>query len=134
MCGLPDVLYVDHGTDFTSHHLAQTAKYLHFQIIYSTIARPQARGKVERIFGTLNTELLADLPGYLTRGQRHPEPVLTLPELDTAIGEFTETSGWTNSGGWVGILTAIAAWYASFAGVTNFTYGRAMVPVVPLGR
>ena len=88
MCGLPDVLYVDHGTDFTSHHLAQTAKDLHFQIIYSTIARPQGRGKIERIFGTINTELLADLPGYLTRGQRHPEPVLTLSELDTAIGEF----------------------------------------------
>ena len=88
MCGLPDVLYVDHGTDFTSHHLAQTAKELHFQIIYSTIARPQGRGKIERIFGTINTELLADLPGYLTRGQRHPKPALTLPELDTAIGEF----------------------------------------------
>ena len=88
MCGLPDVLYVDHGTDFTSHHLAQTTKELHFQIIYSTIARPQGRGKIERIFGTINTELLAELPGYLTRGQRHPEPVLTLPELDTAIGEF----------------------------------------------
>ena len=88
MCGLPDVLYVDHGTDFTSHHLAQTANELHFQIIYSTIARPQGRGKIERIFGTINTELLAELPGYLTRGQRHPEPVLTLPELDTAIGEF----------------------------------------------
>ena len=88
MCGLPDVLYVDHGTDFTSHHLAQTANELHFQIIYSTIARPQGRGKIERIFGTINTELLAELPGYLTRGQRHPEPELTLPELDSVIGEF----------------------------------------------
>ncbi|HLR84177.1 MAG TPA: acetate uptake transporter [Nocardioidaceae bacterium] len=60
--------------------------------------------------------------------------LLTITYVLLAIGEFTETSGWTNSGGWVGILTAIAAWYASFAGVTNFTYGRAMVPVVPLGR
>ena len=52
------MLYVDHGTDFTSHHLAQAARDLHFEIIFSTVARPQGRGKIERFFGTLNTELL----------------------------------------------------------------------------
>ncbi|MBG6182038.1 putative transposase [Arthrobacter sp. CAN_A1] len=88
MCGIPDVLYVDHATDFTSDHLSQTGKDLHFEIIYSTVARPQGRGKIERFFGTVNTELLAELPGYLTDGQRHPEPVLTLPELDQAVGTF----------------------------------------------
>lgn len=88
MCGIPDVLYVDHGPDFTSGHLAQTARDLHFEIIYSTVARPQGRGKIERIFGTLNTELLAELPGYITDGHRHPTPVLTLAELDAAIGAF----------------------------------------------
>ena len=60
-------LYVDHGSDFTSNHLAQTAKDLHFEIIYSTIARPQGRGKIERFFGSVNTELLTELPGHLTR-------------------------------------------------------------------
>jgi len=35
-------------------------------------------------------------------------------------------------GGWVGLLTALAAWYASFAGVANFTFGREIVPVRPL--
>lgn len=88
MCGIPDVLYVDHGPDFTSGHLAQTARDLHFEIIYSTIARPQGRGKIERIFGTINTELLTELPGYITEGHRHPAPVLTLAELDAAIGAF----------------------------------------------
>lgn len=88
MCGIPEVLYVDHGSDFTSHHLTQTAKDLHFEITYSTIARPQGRGKIERFYGTVNTELLAELPGHLTRGHRHPAPVLTLKELDTSIGRF----------------------------------------------
>lgn len=92
MCGIPDLLYVDHGTDFTSHHLAQTARDLHFEIIYSAVARPQGRGKIERIFDTLNTELLADLPGHLATGHRHPEPVLTLPELDNAIATFISTA------------------------------------------
>ena len=34
-------------------------------------------------------------------------------------------------GGWVGIVTAAAALYASFAGVTKFTHGRDLLPVGP---
>jgi len=37
-------------------------------------------------------------------------------------------------GGYVGIATAIAAWYASFATVLNSTFGRVLAPVVPLRR
>ena len=37
-------------------------------------------------------------------------------------------------GGWVGLATAAAAWYASFAAVTNSTFGRTVLPVVPLNR
>jgi succinate-acetate transporter protein len=38
------------------------------------------------------------------------------------------------AGGWVGLATAAAAWYASFAVVTNTTFGRAVLPVRPLRR
>jgi succinate-acetate transporter protein len=37
-------------------------------------------------------------------------------------------------GGWLGLATAAAAWYASFAAVTNSTFGRTVMPVVPLRR
>jgi uncharacterized protein len=37
-------------------------------------------------------------------------------------------------GGYVGIATAIAAWYASFAAVLNSTFGRVLAPVFPLNR
>jgi succinate-acetate transporter protein len=37
-------------------------------------------------------------------------------------------------GGYVGIATAIAAWYASFAAVLNSTFGRVLAPVFPLSR
>jgi succinate-acetate transporter protein len=37
-------------------------------------------------------------------------------------------------GGWIGVATAVAAWYASFAAVINSTFGRVMLPVVPLRR
>jgi succinate-acetate transporter protein len=38
------------------------------------------------------------------------------------------------AGGWVGLATAVAAWYASFAAVTNSTFGRIVLPVRPLRR
>ena len=38
----------------------------------------------------------------------------------------------TKAGGWVGIATAVVAWYASFAAVTNSTFGRTVLPVRPL--
>jgi uncharacterized protein len=48
------------------------------------------------------------------------------------IGAAADSSGTTKLGGWVGLATAVAAWYASFAAVTNFTFGREVVPVRPL--
>jgi uncharacterized protein len=37
-------------------------------------------------------------------------------------------------GGWIGLATAVAAWYASFAEVTNATFKRTVLPVRPLSR
>ncbi len=88
ICGIPDTLYVDHGSDFTSTHIAQVAADLRMHLIHSTVARPQGRGKIERLFGTLNTELLADLPGRLVGGKPVSPPRLTLSDLDASIGVF----------------------------------------------
>jgi succinate-acetate transporter protein len=45
------------------------------------------------------------------------------------IGEAKGTESIVKAGGWIGIATAIAAWYASFASVTNKTFGRIVLPV-----
>jgi uncharacterized protein len=45
------------------------------------------------------------------------------------IGETNGTDSIVKAGGWIGIATAIAAWYASFASVTNKTFGRIVMPV-----
>lgn len=42
--------------------------------------------------------------------------------------------GWTAVGGWLGIATAIVAFYTSFAGVVNTTWEREVLPVYPLNR
>jgi uncharacterized protein len=50
------------------------------------------------------------------------------------IGNANESDGLVEAGGWFGLATAVAAWYASFAAVTNSTFGRTVLPVKPLGR
>jgi putative transposase len=47
VCGFPDGLLVDHVSDFTSTHLEQGAVDLRKRLIFSAIARPQGRGKLE---------------------------------------------------------------------------------------
>ena len=74
MHGIPDVLYVDHGSDFTSDHIEQVAAALRIELIHSTVGRPQGRGKVERFFGTINTELLPGLAGHLVEGSPQARP------------------------------------------------------------
>ncbi len=50
------------------------------------------------------------------------------------IGNSGADDSIVKAGGWVGLATALAAWYASFAAVTNSTFGRTVLPVVPLKR
>ncbi|WP_151083690.1 acetate uptake transporter [Nocardioides cynanchi] len=57
--------------------------------------------------------------------------LLTITFLLLAWGEFATSTGITKTGGYVGLLTALAAWYASFAGVTAFTHQRQIAPVGP---
>jgi uncharacterized protein len=45
------------------------------------------------------------------------------------IGNAADNDTIVHIGGWLGIATAIAAWYASFASVTNKTFGRVVLPV-----
>ena len=59
--------------------------------------------------------------------------LLTITFLVLAWGEFATSTGIHHLGGYIGMLTALAAWYASFAGVTAFTYKRPLVPTAPRG-
>ena len=47
-------------------------------------------------------------------------------------GTHSAINGTIKLGGYVGIATAIAAWYALFAAVINSTFGRVVLPVFPL--
>ena len=109
--GIPDLLYVDHGSDFTSIHLDQVAANLRFQLVHSAVARPQGRGKVERLFGTVNTEVLCDLPGYLAAGKTPTPPKLSLAELDAAVATYFIETYNTRLHGETGVAPNVA-WIA----------------------
>ena len=65
--------------------------------------------------------------------------LLALTYIALTIGFFAESvtdfaansNGWIHLGGWLGLLTAVAAWYASFAAVVNTTFKRVVMPVFP---
>jgi uncharacterized protein len=60
--------------------------------------------------------------------------LLAVTFLLLGIGDAGGNESITKLGGYVGLATAAAAWYASFAVVTNSTFGRTMLPVRPLSR
>jgi len=60
--------------------------------------------------------------------------LLTVTFIFLAIGATGGDASTTHIGGYVGLATAVAAWYASFGGVVNSTFGRAVVPLFPAKR
>ena len=66
--------------------------------------------------------------------------LLTITFIFLGIGNsaLSGTLNTTNTaikvGGYVGLVTAVVAWYAAAAGVINDTWGRPLLPVFPLTR
>ncbi len=54
---------------------------------------------------------------------------LELTEIVLFIGNFTANSTTIKVGGYVGVVTALCAWYTSAAGVSNGMGGRLRFPV-----
>ena len=86
VCGIPDCLYVDNGSDFVSKHLEQVAVDLKMRLVFSTPGKPQGRGKIERFSRTVNEMFLCDLEGYTRRGRR--KPTLTIDQLERQFRTF----------------------------------------------
>jgi len=89
ICGVPEILYTDHGSDFTSHHIEEVCASLKIQLIFSAVGKPRGRGKIERFFSTINQQLLESLPGYTQHKQpSQKNKFLTVEGLDAMIKSF----------------------------------------------
>jgi succinate-acetate transporter protein len=83
---------------------------------YMTIAATRTSGAILAVFAFLTLTFLALALGWFTE----------------STTEFAKNSNaWIHIGGWLGLVTAFAAWYASFAGVTNATFKRVVFPTFP---
>jgi putative transposase len=89
VCGIPDVLYTDNGSDFTSQHLEQVGADLKIRLVFSIPGKPRGRGRIERFFLTVNEMFLCELDDYAPAGGVvRGKPTLTLAEFDTRFRAF----------------------------------------------
>jgi putative transposase len=90
--GVPAYFFTDGGKDFRSNHLQQIGSQLGFTCYLRR--KPSEGGIVERVFGTLNTQLFSTLPGYTgSNVQERPERAdkdacLTIKDLERHIVRF----------------------------------------------
>jgi putative transposase len=85
VCGIPDIFYTDHGSDFISQHMEQVSAGIKMQLVFSQPGRPRGRGRIERFFNTVNQLFLCTQPGYTppdTPAAIAPTPILTLMEFE----------------------------------------------------
>ena len=86
MCGIPEVLYTDNGSDFKSKHIEQVAVDLKIQLVFSTPGRPQGRGRIERFFRTVNEMFLCELDGFGKTRRRKPN--LSIEQFEELFRTF----------------------------------------------
>jgi len=84
--GVPAIFYTDHGSDFTSKHIEQVCIDLKIRLIFSQIAQPRGRGKIERFFRTLNQRLIHMLQAVTHNGTQ--KKCIDLKSLDALIYAF----------------------------------------------
>ena len=57
--------------------------------------------------------------------------LLSITFLLLAWGNFATSDSIIKAGGYVGLATAVGAWYMALAGVLSFTHKRSMLPIGP---
>jgi putative transposase len=88
ICGIPQMLYTDHGSDFTSQHIERVCAELKICLIFSAVGKPRGRGRIERFFATVNQQFLCTLPGYRLSDEAQARATLSLEALDMAFRTF----------------------------------------------
>ena len=84
--GVPAILYTDHGGCFTDASLARTCAVLGIKLVHSQPGRPAGRGKIEKVFQTIQQQFLVEVTAGADDPARHP--VTGLEELNDLLDHW----------------------------------------------
>ncbi len=84
--GVPAILYTDHGGCFTDASLARTCAVLGIKLVHSQPGQPAGRGKIEKVFQTIQQQFLVEVTGDRNDPARHP--VASLDELNDLLDHW----------------------------------------------
>ena len=84
--GIPATLYADNGGCFTDASLARTCAVLGIKLVHSQPGKPAGRGKIEKVFQTIQQQFLVEVTGDKADPARHP--VASLDELNDLLDHW----------------------------------------------
>ena len=84
--GAPAILYTDHGGCFTDASLARTCAVLGIKLTHSQPGKPAGRGKIEKVFQTIQQQFLVEVTAVADDPARHP--VAGLDELNDLLDHW----------------------------------------------
>jgi putative transposase len=82
--GVPGYVYVDNGSAFVDSWLMRACAKLGIKLVHSTPGRPQGRGKIERLFRTVNSEFTVEIAAGDGRPGRQINDLAEMNRLFTA--------------------------------------------------
>ena len=86
--GVPEYIYVDNGSAFVDSWLLRACAKLGIKLVHSTPGRPQGRGKIERLFRTVNSEFVVEIAA----GDGEPgRQVADLAQMNRLFTAWVET-------------------------------------------
>ena len=90
--GVPHEIWVDNGKDLLAQYIYDMARELGIDLKPLEPHQPQQKGRVERVFGVLNTRLWSKLEGYVGSNtvQRNPttRAKYTIQQVDEILSAF----------------------------------------------
>ncbi len=84
--GIPATLYTDNGACFADSSLQRTCAVLGIRLVHSQPGRPMGRGKIEKVFQTIQQQFLVEVTGDAGDPARHP--VTDLGELNDLLDHW----------------------------------------------
>ena len=125
------------ATAFTSYGAFWLSFWAYVQFYAADVAKADAAGKAVGLYliawGISTAYML--IAALRTNGAL--VGVFALLLVTFFLLDIGEAGGHTDvvkAGGYSGLVTAAAAWYCSFAGVLSSTFGRPILPLLPLKR